>query len=388
MKEVIATETLPIKVWAEIIEDGAKEQAKHLANLPFAFHHVALMPDAHWGYGMPIGGVLATEMVIIPNAVGVDIGCGMCAVRTSLTELDTDSLKKILAGIREAVPLGFDWHETAQDEKLLPPRPDEAKSPVVRGQYNKALKQIGTLGGGNHFIEIQRGSDGFVWLMVHSGSRNLGKQVAEHYNEIAKKLNRRWRSAVPPAWDLAFLPIETSEAKCYLAEMQYCVDFALANRKLMVERIQDAFRAVTPGIAFDSFINIAHNYAAIENHFDANVIVHRKGATQAREGQLGIIPGSQGTKSYIVRGKGNPESFQSCSHGAGRVMGRKQAIRELDLKTEQEALDRQGILHSIRHQEDLEEAPSAYKNIDTVMANQRDLVDIEVELSPLAVIKG
>lgn len=388
MRHVIDTESKPIKIWAEILEDGAMRQAKNLANLPFTFRHVALMPDAHWGYGMPIGGVLATEMTVIPNAVGVDIGCGMCAARTNLTELSLDALKRILAGIRESVPVGFDWHETAQDETLLPPLPEESKVPVISRQNQRALKQVGTLGGGNHFIEIQRGSDGFIWLMVHSGSRNLGKQVAEHYNEIAKKLNRRWRSAVPPEWDLAFLPIETTEAKCYLAEMQYCVDFALANRKLMVERIQDAFRRVIPEVTFDSLINIAHNYAAIENHFGADVIVHRKGATQAREGQLGIIPGSQGTQSYIVRGKGNPESFQSCSHGAGRVMGRKQAIRELDLTAEQSALDRQGILHSIRCQNDLEEAPSAYKNINTVMANQSDLVDVDVELSPLAVIKG
>ncbi len=245
------------------------------------------------------------------------------------------------------------------------------------------------MGGGNHFIEIQKGSDRHVWIMIHSGSRNIGLKVAKHYNKLAIHLNERWHSSVDKKQDLAFLPIEIQEAKDYFAEMQYCVDFAFANRLLMMERIKSVFTSVI-GETFSAleFINIAHNYARWESHFGTDVIVHRKGATSAREGEVGIIPGSQGTKSYIIQGKGNTESFQSCSHGAGRTMGRKQAQRELVLEEEIEKLNSRGIVHSIRNTRDLDEAPGAYKNIDTVMANQVDLVDILVELSPLAVIKG
>lgn len=376
-------------MWVSDIEENALAQARNLANLPFIFKHVALMPDCHSGYGMPIGGVIATKGVIIPNAVGVDIGCGMCATKTSLNKINTEVLKTIMSGIRELVPLGFDHHKHAQEESLMPSLENVPEHGIVHRQYTAAKKQIGTLGGGNHFIEIQKGSDGHVWIMIHSGSRNIGLKVAEHYNKLAIHLNERWHSSVDKKQDLAFLPIETQEAKDYFAEMQYCVDFAFANRLLMMERIKSVFSSVI-GESFSAleFINIAHNYARWESHFGTNVIVHRKGATSAREGEVGIIPGSQGTKSYIVQGKGNPESFQSCSHGAGRVMGRKQAQRELVLEEEIEKLNSKGIVHSIRNTRDLDEAPGAYKNIDVVMENQADLVNILLELSPLAVIKG
>jgi tRNA-splicing ligase RtcB len=394
MRKAIEIENgVHVKFWLDDIEDGAEEQARHLAALPFAFHHVAIMPDAHQGYGMPIGGVLATKGVVIPNAVGVDIGCGMCAYRTNLTEIDTDTLKRVMGNIRATVPVGFSHHKEAQDNVLMP-QVDPSQCPIVVCEYNSALRQIGTLGGGNHFIEIQKGSDGHIWIMIHSGSRNLGKQVADHYNRLAVGLNEKWHSAVPKAWELAFLPLDSGEGQAYLAEMQYCVEFALANRKLMMFRIIDAifehcggFRAI-PATWQTDIINIAHNYAAMEHHFGANVMVHRKGATQTRDGQVGIVPGSQGSKSYIVIGKGNPDSFQSCSHGAGRKMGRKQAQRTLSLKDEVRRLDEMGVLHAIRHESDLDEAPGAYKDIDEVMANQADLVDIAVELRPLAVIKG
>ncbi|MCG8580866.1 MAG: RtcB family protein [Bacteroidales bacterium] len=387
MKQVISSENRPIKLWLDDIEGNALSQAKNMANLPFVHRHVALMPDAHSGYGMPIGGVLATKGVIIPNAVGVDIGCGMCAMRTSLDDADTETLKQIMSRIRKTIPVGFNWHKEAQDIKHMP-RAEELP-PIVERHYEKASKQIGSLGGGNHFIEIQHGSDGKVWVMIHSGSRNLGKQVADFYNKKAKQLNERWHSAVPASYDLAFLPIETDEAHAYINEMNYCVDFAFANRRLMMERVQHAFMDVFKGdVMFDDLINIAHNYAAWENHFKENVLVHRKGATRARLGETGIIPGSQGTRSYIVEGLGNTESFESCSHGAGRVMGRKQAQRELDLKSEIKKLNDKGIIHGIRHQKDLDEASGAYKDIDVVMANQTDLVRVKVELEPLAVVKG
>jgi len=382
--KVVSTEKLPVKMWLDDIEDGAMAQIKNLANLPFAYHHIAIMPDSHQGYGMPIGGVMATQGVVVPNAVGVDIGCGMCAVKTSLTEIDTDTLKKIMGEIRKAVPVGFDHHKKKQEFG------SEPVGLITEREFQKAKTQIGTLGGGNHFIEIQKGSDGHIWVMIHSGSRNLGKQVADYYNKIAVELNERYYSAIDKKQELAFLPIETDEAKSYLREMDYCVEFALANRKLMMERIIDIFKhhSGVNDINPQPMINIAHNYATFENHFGKNVLVHRKGATLAREDTIGIIPGSQGTKSYIVKGKGNPESFNSCSHGAGRKMGRKEAERTLNLEEEVKKLDDQGILHAIRGKKDLDEASGAYKDIDIVMENQQDLVEILVELTPMGVIKG
>ncbi|BDD05738.1 RtcB family protein [Aureibacter tunicatorum] len=386
MKKVISTEKRPIKLWLDDIENGALEQAKNLANLPFAFKHIPLMPDSHQGYGMPIGSVLATKEVVVPNAVGVDIGCGMCALPTSLKNIEKDNLKAILGEARKRIPVGMNWHKESQGEERMPEGADSLE--IVSQGYNKALKQIGTLGGGNHFVEIQQGSDGHIWLMIHSGSRNLGAKVADHYNKLAKRLNERYFSVVDKKTDLAFLPIETPEAKNYLKEMNYCIEFALANRKLMMERLVEAMQAVLGEFETGEMINKSHNLATWENHFGENVLVHRKGATPAFEGELGMIPGSQGTSSYIVKGLGNPESFKSCSHGAGRKLGRKQAQRTLDLKEEIQYLNDKGIVHAVRNKSDLDEAVSAYKNIDEVMENQKDLAEIVVQLSPLAVLKG
>lgn len=396
MRQVITSERLPIKLWLDDIEAEALNQARHLANLPFAYRHVAIMPDAHPGYGMPIGGILATQGVVVPNAVGVDIGCGMCAVRTSLTSLDGDALKALLSserdgrGIRGRVPVGFKHHERPCDPALMPdPAPlEELRESVALPLFQAGRSQVGTLGGGNHFIEIQQGDDGHVYLMVHSGSRNVGLKVASHYNRVAIALNERWRSEVPRKWELAFLPLDVEEGRAYMTEMRYCVDFALANRRLIIEQIQEALAEVAPGMEFGEMINVAHNYAALERHFGRDVVVHRKGATRARTGEYGIIPGSQGSRSFIVRGLGNPESFCSCSHGAGRLMGRKQAQRELDLATERRRLDELGVIHGLRSRSDLDEAAGAYKDIDTVMANQEDLVEVTVTLRPLAVMKG
>ncbi len=385
----ITTERLPIKIWLDDLEEGALQQAKNLANLPFAFKHVALMPDCHQGFGMPIGGVLALDDIIIPNAVGVDIGCGMCAVKTSLEHISHSQLKNVMADIRDVTPLGFKHHKTIQDEKHMPANKDPYSMEIVSREYESARYQVGTLGGGNHFIEIQKGNDGKIWIMIHSGSRNIGKQVADHYNRLAVKLNEQWKSPVPRSAQLAYLPLDTRESREYIKEMQYCVDFALANRKLMMDRTIDIFLDHFKS-EFNALpmINIAHNYAAKEKHFGKEVIVHRKGATLAEEGTVGIIPGSQGTHSYIVKGKGNPESFYSCSHGAGRVMGRKQAQRSLNLKEEIRKLNEKGIIHAVRSVRDLDEAASAYKDINLVMRNQEDLVEILVELTPLAVVKG
>lgn len=229
--------------------------------------------------------------------------------------------------------------------------------------------------------------------MIHSGSRNLGYKVAQNYNDTAKKLNKKWYSNVPEKFDLAFLPINSKEGKLYINEMNYCKEFARLNRKLMMDKVIKIFNDCKD-FSFpikcyeDQRIDIAHNYAAIENHFGKNVWVHRKGATLARKGTIGIIPGSQGTTSYIVIGKGNKDSFHSCSHGAGRKMSRTKARNSLDLDEEKRILEDKGIIHSIRNKKDLDEASSAYKDILTVMDNQKDLVDIKHELTPLAVIKG
>jgi tRNA-splicing ligase RtcB len=390
MQKIIDTQKIPVKLWLDEIEEGAMEQALCLADLPFAYSHVCLMPDAHQGYGMPIGGVLAAQNVIVPNAVGVDIGCGMCAVKTNIlaASVSVEQLKKIMQSIRAQIPLGFDHHKEKQDENLMPTGYNIEDMHVVKRQYLAALKQLGTLGGGNHFIELQRCTDGYLWAMVHSGSRNFGFQVAEYYNKVAKKLNAMYFSCIEPKVDLAFLPFDTQEGHDYYQEMKYCVDFALANRRLMMERIEASIADVLPDAAFEPLINIAHNYAAWELHFGSKVVVHRKGATSAKKGEVGIIPGSQGTKSYIVEGMGNEESFMSCSHGAGRRMSRSAAIRNLNLEEEIRNLDQQGIIHAIRHKNDLEEAASAYKDIAQVMAFQQDLVQIKTELSPLGVIKG
>lgn len=386
MVKIIHTERIPIKLWLPNIEEIALQQAKNLANLPFAKFWIAVMPDAHPGFGMPIGGILAAKETIIPNAVGVDIGCGMCAVKTNLKEINVETLKKIMGEIRLVIPLGFNHHKKPQDKSLMPPTESiNFGNSVVLSEYNSALHQIGTLGGGNHFIEIQKGSDGFIWLMIHSGSRNIGFKVAAYYNRLAGSLKDKFGSNIPREWQLDFLPAESEEGRHYLAEMQYCVDFALANRELMMDRILSIVNGLT-GAQFEPMINIAHNYAALEEHFGEKVFVHRKGATKADAGLTGIVPGSMGTPSYIVEGLGNEESFSSCSHGAGRRMGRNEAIRSLNLEEEQKKME--GIIHGLRNKRDLEEAPSAYKNIDEVMENQKDLVKIKVALQPLAVIKG
>jgi tRNA-splicing ligase RtcB (3'-phosphate/5'-hydroxy nucleic acid ligase) len=379
---------LPVKSWvgkSELQSDPElKEQLANLAKLPFAYHHVALMPDGHLGYGMPIGGVLATRGVVVPNAVGVDIGCGMQAVPVSTTNLTTPSCNSIIEIVKEMVPVGFN----SLDYKASWAGFDSCTDiPIIQQNIEKASYQLGTLGGGNHFIEIQQGSDGLTWIMVHSGSRNLGYTIASHYHEKAKNLGKMWHTSLPTE-DLSFLPLGTTEAVEYLRAMNFAMDYAYKNRCLIIEQVKNAFKSVIPDVSFGEKIDVPHNYATRENHFGENVLIHRKGAILARKNWVGIIPGSQGSKSYIVNGKGNPESFTSCSHGSGRKMSRKRAKKELNLEKEQKNLNDQGIIHSVTSNDKLDEAPGAYKDISVVMKNQSDLVDILVELSPLAVVKG
>jgi tRNA-splicing ligase RtcB (3'-phosphate/5'-hydroxy nucleic acid ligase) len=388
MLSIISCHRIPIKSWCANIEQGALKQAVNLTKLPFVYGHVAIMADCHEGFGMPIGGVIACNNTIVPNAVGVDIGCGMCAVQTDLpvSSIDADIVRTVLNRIRGLVPMGFDHHKRTQDWDGFDGAPDVA---VVQRELDSARKQLGTLGGGNHFIEIQAGSDGFVWLMVHSGSRNFGYKIAEEYHTKALKYNGQ-RNIELPDKDLAFLPMDHDLAQEYLAAMNFALAFAAENRRQMkdvcCEQLQFETRC---GVTRE--INIHHNFAAEETHYGRALVVHRKGATRASKGLAGIIPGSMGTSSYIVRGLGNPDSFQSCSHGAGRVMGRNEANRTLSYEQVRQAM--KGIVFDTwprgrKGKIDLSEAPQAYKNIDDVIAAQSDLVEVEVKLRPLGVVKG
>jgi tRNA-splicing ligase RtcB len=390
---------VPLKSWCPELEKGAMDQAEDLARHPSVFRHVALMPDCHPGYGMPIGGVIACAEDVIPNAVGVDIGCGMGAVRTTVpvSETNRQQLREVITKIRELIPCGEGRsHRSNQswdnmEEKIEDLSGRDWYSGHVR---DLAGKNLGTLGGGNHFIEVQAGDDDRVWLMIHSGSRHLGNIIAKHYNSVAVKLNSKWNSFIPSK-DLAFLPVSTPEGKDYIHDMNFALAYARENRRQIMDRFMTAFTSVFRKAEFEKQVNIHHNYAALENHFGRNVWVHRKGATSARVNEIGIIPGSMGTPSYIVEGLGNPESFTSCSHGAGRVMGRNEASRIL---TPQECDKAMGDVVYDRWNKakrgkgkggyDLGEAPQAYKNIEDVIESELDLIRPIVKLRPLAVVKG
>ena len=382
---------VPINLWGpnkEYFEEGALQQIENVASLPFVFHHVCILPDGHQGYGMPIGGVFAVDRVVSPNCVGVDISCGVGVMRLNLAGITTEQLKLIMGKIRERVPVGFNHHEQEQWWDGFSRCPDV---PILQQQLNSAKKQLGSLGGGNHFLEIQKNGEGFITIMVHSGSRNFGLKVAHEYNQKAQYFNRLWYSNVPEFKGddgLAFLPIETKEAKEYMEAVAYLMEFAKASRTSMLEASLAAFKEVIHETQLTWSYDINHNYARWEHHYGKDVIVHRKGATSAKLGEIGIIPGSQGTASYIVEGLGNHASFNSCSHGAGRAMSRTKAQNTLSLEEEIRKLDEKGIVHGIRYKKDLDEASSAYKDIDDVMAQQTDLVKIVEKLTPLGVIKG
>ena len=388
MPSIISGNRIPIKSWCNNIEPGALKQAVNLTRLPFVYGHVALMADCHEGFGMPIGGVIACKDAIVPNAVGVDIGCGMCAVQTDfpVSSIDADTVRIILNRIRGLVPMGFDHYKKTQDWKGFDNAPDVA---VIQRELDSARKQLGTLGGGNHFMEIQAGSDGHVWLMIHSGSRNFGFKIAGEYHVKALKYCQQHNFNLPDK-DLAFLPMDNRLAQEYKAAMDYALAFAAENRQRMKEVCAEQMQYETR-CGFLKEINIHHNFAAEEIHYGRTLVVHRKGATRAVTGLDGIIPGSMGTSSYIVRGLGNPDSFLSSSHGAGRVMGRNDANRRLTYEQVRQAM--KGIVFDAwprgrKGKIDLSEAPQAYKDIDAVMESQKDLVEVVVKLRPLGVVKG
>lgn len=376
-----------ILCWCGNPEEGAVQQAVNISKHPWLVGNVCLMPDTHEGYGMPIGGVAALNEAICPNMVGVDIGCGMLAVKTNLKDISKDQVKKVMGKICDRIPVGFNHHKEPQINDIFN-NDLWNKTTVCKEQFQSAQYQLGTLGGGNHFIEIQKDEDDCIWFMIHSGSRNLGKRVADYYNKKAVELCTHWKQFDIVKQELAVLPIDTPEAKCYISEMNLCLEFAYANRMLMADSIIKSFIEIFPLFETKELINIHHNYATIEHHYNKDVWVHRKGATLARKGTIGIIPGSQGTCSYIVEGLGNESSLCSCSHGAGRKMSRIKAKQTLTVEEEAKRLNDLGIVHSIRNIDDLDEAPSAYKDIDVVMEEQKDLVKILVKLSPLGVVKG
>lgn len=372
---------IPIKSWAYEIDEAALKQAVNLSNLDFAYKHIALMADVHSGFGMPIGGVLASEGIIIPNAVGVDIGCGIIGAKTDVIHISKEKIKKIVDKFHKKIPLGFKSHKNPKSWEGFKKAP---KYEVIQSELDSSRYQIGTLGGGNHFMSIEKGSDGHIWLMVHSGSRNFGYKVANYYNKIAKELNKE-NKLVPEKTDLYGLFIDSVEGEEYFNSMKYSLDYAKANREELFRQFYRIFAEETGSKEIMEKINVHHNYASIEEHFGKEVVVHRKGAIKAESGELGIIPGSMGTPSYIVEGLGNEESFKSCSHGAGRVLSRRQANK---IFTE-EMVNRymEGIVFK-NPKKDYSEAPMAYKDIEEVIKNQEDLVKPIVKLSPLGVVKG
>ena len=407
---------LPIKSWCKDVEDEALKQAINLANHPTIQMHVALMPDCHVGYGMPIGGVVASKDAVIPNAVGVDIGCGMCAVQTNIDAghlTDKSKIRAILNDIKDKVPVGEGhahkrpqkWSGFSDYLKILGMsdddvyRYDDAKLPqwLSRRCWELAKANLGTLGGGNHFIEIQSDQKGKVWLMLHSGSRNLGHTVATYYHKIAQIENSKDKIVLPDH-NLAFLSTDSESGRNYIRDMNFALRYAMENRSKMMMVFKNALADHLPNIDFVEEINIHHNYAALETHNDTPVWIHRKGATSAKNDEMGIIPGSMGTSSYIVKGLGNNESFESCSHGAGRRMGRMQACRSLSVEDCDAAMkdvvfDRWKTARKFGKRSkskllDLGEAPLAYKNIDEVIQAQLDLIEPMVKLEPLGVIKG
>lgn len=381
---------LPILSWCGDVEPGAMKQAVNLSNHPGLFHHVALMPDCHPGYGMPIGGVIACPEVVIPYAVGVDIGCGICAVPTGLREerLSQKNVRQVFGILKHEVPVG-EGHAHRQRRKWS--EFDRLPGWLDPHTRDLAWRNLGTLGGGNHFMEIQKSDDGIVWLMVHTGSRNLGYRIAEHHHRAALKICEGELQRLQDR-DLAWLRTASREGKRYITEMNLALEYAAENRKRIMDRFRDALVSVLPTAIFGEEVNIHHNYASFEKHFGRSVWVHRKGATSAVRDERGVIPGSMGTPSFIVSGLGNPDSFSSCSHGAGRTMGRKAASRTLS----KVACDRsmEGIVfdgwrrRGKKKRLDLSEAPAAYKDIAVVMESQSDLVETVVRLRPVGVVKG
>ena len=400
--------SVPVMSWCENCDKGTMEQAENLAKHPAVFGHVALMPDAHQGYGMPIGGVIATEDAVIPAAVGVDIGCGMVATETDIPAerfADLSFRRAFQEKLKERIPAGEGVsHREARIWEGFEAYADNNGMRAHLWPSKLDRMNLGTLGGGNHFAELQKTTaldgtgapaDGSkVWLMIHSGSRNLGKRIEEHYHKIASRLCTRFHVPLADP-NLAFLPIEEPDGFDYFTDMLFALRYAKENRLRMMEAMKETVAEFVPEANFLRTIDIHHNYAACEELFGRKLYVHRKGATSAKLDEIGIIPGSMGTASYIVRGLGNPASFMSCSHGAGRCMSRIAASTNLTVEECDRAME--GIVCERWHpykgygkkgRLDLSEAPQAYKDIESVIDAERDLIEPLVRLMPLACLKG
>jgi tRNA-splicing ligase RtcB len=393
---VLTDQRVPVKIWTDDIDARSKEQLSNIASMPFIHHHVAAMPDVHLGIGATIGSVIATHKAIIPAAVGVDIGCGMVAARLSLSanDLDEKSLKRVFDQISRDVPVGRAQHS---DERVLiaAALPFESTLKALTDRHPQLLKsfgklskwtnQMGTLGGGNHFIEVCLDEENRVWVMLHSGSRGVGNAIADYFIQLARKDMERWMIQLPDR-DLAYFPEGSEHFDDYVHAVHWAQEYAMQNRQSMLELVLAALRRHLPAFEVETeAVNCHHNYVDKEHHFGADVWVTRKGAIRARKGDLGIVPGSMGTRSYIVRGKGNLESFCSSAHGAGRRMSRTAAEKHF---TETDLIAQtQGVICRKDHGV-IDEIPGAYKDIDEVMANQSDLTEILHTLKQVVCVKG
>jgi tRNA-splicing ligase RtcB len=401
--QTIETPNVPINAWVDGVafEDAARRQVENVASLPFVYRHVAVMPDVHWGMGATVGSVIATQGAIIPAAVGVDIGCGMVAARLDLVASDLpDSLAAMRSHIERAVPHGRTANGGPGDRGAWknPPAAVASAWASLKGRFDRIVEKhpkiarsnhethLGTLGTGNHFIELCLDEGQGVWVMLHSGSRGIGNRIGSTFIELAKEDMRRHLVNLPDQ-DLAYLSEGTTGFDDYVRAVGWAQDFALTNRALMLEATVKAIAGTLgkPVAHTEAAVQCHHNYVSREHHFGADVFVTRKGAVRARAGELGIIPGSMGTRSYIVRGKGNPLSFQSCSHGAGRRMSRGEAKRTFTLEDHAKAVE--GV-ECRRDKDVLDETPGAYKPIDAVMEAQKDLVDVVHELKQVLCVKG
>jgi len=396
IKKVITDHRVPVKIWTDDVDERSIEQLTNIASLPFIHHHVAAMPDVHLGIGATIGSVIATHKAIIPAAVGVDLGCGMVAARLSLTanEIDEKALQKVFDQISRDVPVGRAQH---RDEQVLvdaaKPFEPGLKSLTDRhpellkafGKFSKWTNQMGTLGGGNHFIEVCLDETNQVWVMLHSGSRGIGNAIASYFIALARKDMERWMIQLPDR-DLAYFPEGSEHFADYVEAVHWAQDYAMQNRTSMLELVLSALqRHLPPFTVTTEAVNCHHNYVAQEHHYGENVWVTRKGAIRARAGDLGIVPGSMGARSFIVRGLGNPESFCSSAHGAGRKMSRTAAEKQFTVADM--VAQTQGVI--CRKDKDvIDEIPGAYKDIDQVMANQADLTEILHTLKQVVCVKG
>jgi tRNA-splicing ligase RtcB len=396
IKRILEDGKAPVKIWTDELEGQALEQLRNVAELPFVFHHVAAMPDVHAGIGATVGSVIPTQGAIVPAAVGVDIGCGMNAVRLSLSAKDLpDNLSRIRSAIEAAVPVGFDKHSSRNALraacKPLAPRLARIldRHPAI-GKMQKDsretwIQQLGTLGGGNHFIELCLDESQRVWVMLHSGSRGIGNCIGRHFIAAARREMARNHVHLPDL-NLAWLKEGSPLFEDYVYAVSFAQDYAWANRHEMLELILEALHRHLP--AFEptqEAINCHHNYVERETHFGQRVYVTRKGAIRAGEGELGIIPGSMGARSYIVRGKGNAESFCSCAHGAGRRMSRTEAKRRF---SREDLVEQTRGVECRKDKGVIDEIPGAYKDIDEVMANQSDLVEVVHTLKQVVCVKG